>query len=66
MTDFVRGDTVKLKSGGPVMTVTDIVKDQRRGDVVWTTWFDGSKKLNDSFPPETLDKASTSIEVFTF
>lgn len=58
MTDFVKGDTVQLKSGGPIMTVTDVGEHQIQGSLVWTMWFDGKKKMDDTFPPEALKKAT--------
>jgi uncharacterized protein YodC (DUF2158 family) len=49
MADFKIGDTVVLKSGSPIMTV-EKVKDSS----ISCIWFDGTKKLNDPFPPNTL------------
>jgi uncharacterized protein YodC (DUF2158 family) len=37
------GDQVRLKSGGPVMTVEKV-----RGDTVTCVWFDDGKKLHDA------------------
>jgi uncharacterized protein YodC (DUF2158 family) len=37
---FEVGDTVQLKSGGPVMTITEI-----EGTQVWCTWFTPEGKL---------------------
>ncbi|EPM4291468.1 YodC family protein [Vibrio fluvialis] len=49
---FNVGDTVMLKSGGPVMTVTG--KDF--GDNLICTWFDSKQELKTgSFPPSALD-----------
>lgn len=55
MSEFSKGDTVKLKSGGPVMTITNI-GDNYGVATAWTTWFDGTKKLDGDFPPEALEK----------
>jgi uncharacterized protein YodC (DUF2158 family) len=41
---FKPGDTVRLNSGGPVMTVTAV-----EGDWVVCDWFDGSKKCEHKF-----------------
>jgi uncharacterized protein YodC (DUF2158 family) len=38
---FKVGDTVRLKSGGPLMTVTSIQPD----GTVWCEWFDKSDVL---------------------
>ncbi|WP_133030685.1 DUF2158 domain-containing protein [Sphingomonas sp. PP-CE-1G-424] len=57
MSEFVKGDTVKLKSSGPVMTVTNVGENYGT-PTVWTTWFDGQKKLEGDFPPEALEKYS--------
>jgi uncharacterized protein YodC (DUF2158 family) len=41
---FKPGDTVRLKSGGPVMTVTAV-----DGDTILCDWFDGTKKSEAKF-----------------
>lgn len=47
MTDkFKIGDIVQLKSGGPKMTVTNVLSER----VVHTAWFAGSKKETGGFP----------------
>jgi uncharacterized protein YodC (DUF2158 family) len=47
------GSVVKLKSGGPAMTVTRVANEQ--GTVfVYCTWFVGTKKEQGHFPPEAL------------
>ena len=52
---FKIGDTVILKSGGPVMTVTAI---DNEGLVVWCTWFDGDDEKEESFPADALEAYS--------
>ena len=42
---FKIGDIVQLKSGGPKMTVTQVLER-----VVHTAWFAGSKKESGAFP----------------
>jgi uncharacterized protein YodC (DUF2158 family) len=37
---FKVGDTVRLKSGGPVMTVSSLTKDLKNKPMVNTVWFD--------------------------
>ena len=52
---FKKGDVVELKSGGPKMTVTQVgAAMMTSGITVWFVWFEGSKKFEDTFPPETL------------
>lgn len=52
MKDFNVGDIVKVKSGGPKMTVDQIT---HKGEVS-CTWFSGSKMQTGYFHPETLQK----------
>jgi uncharacterized protein YodC (DUF2158 family) len=47
---FKVGDVVCLKSGGPQMTVSDIVADG-----VYCQWFDGKTRHDDIVNPVTLD-----------
>jgi uncharacterized protein YodC (DUF2158 family) len=50
------GNVVKLRSGGPKMTVT-AVGEHFGTATAWCTWFDGTKKVDGTFPPETLEMA---------
>lgn len=59
MSQFKIGDTVRLKSGGPIMTVT-AVGDRLGTPTIWVSWFDGMKPANDTFPPDALKGAATS------
>jgi uncharacterized protein YodC (DUF2158 family) len=54
---FKPGDTVRLSSGGPVMTVKLI-----EGDWIFCDWFDGAKKNEDKFLAATL----TMVEPLSF
>jgi uncharacterized protein YodC (DUF2158 family) len=45
------GDTVRLKSGGPKMTVTTVGNDGK----VYCTWFDNTDPKHGVFPPATLE-----------
>ncbi len=45
--NFKIGDIVRLKSGGPLMTVTGA---NTEGEV-WTCWFDDLKKENKGYYP---------------
>jgi uncharacterized protein YodC (DUF2158 family) len=47
---FKPGDTVRLKSGGPAMTVVAV-----EGERITCDWFEGSKKHEDTFPAAGLD-----------
>jgi len=49
MSNFRLGDTVRLNSGGPPMTVKVV-----EGDWVTCDWFDGTKKCEDKFLAATL------------
>lgn len=50
--EFSVGDTVQLKSGGPVMTVADVPDFSDRN--VRCQWFGGKKLESGYFAPETL------------
>lgn len=48
------GDQVKLKSGGPTMTVKNIGNYSYEKNVAMCAWFDGSKLKEDTFVLATL------------
>jgi uncharacterized protein YodC (DUF2158 family) len=52
-TKFVVGDIVKLKSGGPEMTVHSLPEVPNRS--YRCQWFAGKKLESGSFPPESLE-----------
>jgi uncharacterized protein YodC (DUF2158 family) len=54
---FKVGDIVKLKSGGPDMTVTRIGTAGEE-PMAWCVWFEGSKDVYGLFPPEALVASS--------
>jgi uncharacterized protein YodC (DUF2158 family) len=63
--DFKAGDLVRMKSGGPLMTVEQVGKlTTTDEDAVWCTWFEkvGNKQIvqHDTFPPVVLEKAEKS------
>jgi uncharacterized protein YodC (DUF2158 family) len=50
---FAKGQTVRLKSGGPIMTVA---KTGGHGPLsIHCIWFERNKLLSESFDPATLD-----------
>ena len=51
------GDTVQLKSGGPIMTVAAIHPASEYEDAkAWCIWFEKAKKEEAPFPPAALVK----------
>ena len=51
---FKPGDTVRLKSGSPLMTIEKITAD-RRGPLVWCVWFEKNKQHTGTFAPHALE-----------
>lgn len=51
---FQIGDTVRLKSGGPVMTYSG---DTEFGGAI-CTWFEGTKKIVEQFDHGIIEKCS--------
>ena len=61
--EFKPGDLVRLKSGGPLMTVEQVgEKALTGGEAVWCVWFEkvGNKQeaKRDDFPPVVLERSS--------
>lgn len=54
------GDVVKLKSGGPKMTVTDVGHDEIAGQtLVWCVWFDDKQiEKRGAFPLQSVELAN--------
>jgi uncharacterized protein YodC (DUF2158 family) len=52
---FKRGDVVRLKSGGPEMTVKQEAGDPVGLTTVWCEWFAGDKLEQKPFEPECLE-----------
>jgi len=50
MAQFKVGDVVKLKSGGPAMTVSELAVTQ-----VWCMWFEGTEQKQAIFPVDALE-----------
>jgi uncharacterized protein YodC (DUF2158 family) len=51
---FKAGDVVQLKSGGPLMTVSEI-----DGNSVQCRWFNGNEEKASSYPSDILRVANT-------
>lgn len=56
--EFVVGDTVQLKSGGPVMTVQKVPTNAKEESHYWCQWFAGKKLERGVFAPNTLVKVA--------
>lgn len=52
---FKVGDNVRLKSGGPTMTVTAVGPDDTGTIWVSCSWFDLLNPKNSSFPADALE-----------
>jgi uncharacterized protein YodC (DUF2158 family) len=54
--DLTKGDVVRLKSGGPLMTIKS-VGDHYGTQTVWCVWFDQKVvQQSGSFPIEAVEK----------
>lgn len=69
-TEFKPGDLVRVKSGGPAMTVEKLGKTAMlQEDAVWCVWFEkvGNKQVaqRETFSPVVLEKAGHPRAVFS-
>jgi len=69
-TEFKPGDLVRVKSGGPIMTVEQVGKTAMlEEDAVWCVWFEkvGNKQVaqKDTFAPVVLEKAEKPRAAFS-
>jgi uncharacterized protein YodC (DUF2158 family) len=62
MTTLNPGDVVRLKSGGPRMTV-DTVSDRYGTLTAWTSWFEGTKPQSGTYPVTSLEIVSPDNKV---
>jgi uncharacterized protein YodC (DUF2158 family) len=62
--DFNIGDIVQLKSGGPKMTVVDLLPSVGIGSLegATCTWFDRNKRQAGNFPLDALKAVSEHDE----
>jgi uncharacterized protein YodC (DUF2158 family) len=58
MDELKVGDVVRLKSGGPDMTVVGVISKE----LLMCNWFDGQTVKASHFPHEALQKASDGQE----
>ena len=58
MDNFQEGDVVRLKSGGPGMTIKQI----RDNGELFCQWFDGNNVKDDYFNPSSLEKDEETDE----
>jgi uncharacterized protein YodC (DUF2158 family) len=58
MAKVKEGDVVRLKSGGPRMTVTMVMSKK----VVVCQWFEGTKLRGGHFHPDALDPAEGAAD----
>ena len=56
---FKVGDVVKLKSGGPIMTVAEVTEDEHRVQV-HCTWFNKNEPLDKTFEEGLLKQYDSS------
>jgi uncharacterized protein YodC (DUF2158 family) len=69
--EFKKGDVVRLKSGGPEMTVENTgERAMIGGQAVWCTWFENSGRkqslARDTFDPEILEHVSDEVQSVRF
>ena len=66
--NFKEGDKVRLKSGGPIMTIKGIGQygAGAKDDNALCVWFDGKKKFEDVFEFVTLELADDDPNVPAF
>ena len=63
MSSFNPGDVVRLRSGGPTMTVEQQAKTAMTGeDCVWCHWFEKTKQHKGTFPPTVLELVGSRTE----
>jgi uncharacterized protein YodC (DUF2158 family) len=54
MSEFKASDAVQVITGGPRMTITQVAEDQLGIMTAWCIWFDGTKRMEGTFPVMAL------------
>ena len=62
MSDIKEGDTVRLKSGGPLMTVNHL-RDIEGTLYAHCTWFVGKEQKSGDFPTTSIEKSKKTSGV---
>lgn len=60
MAEFKVGDTVRMKSGGPLMTITGVENKEGR-QMVWCSWFDNTGKESKGYWPAAAVEADSGV-----
>lgn len=60
VTNYKVGDIVRLKSGGPEMTVQEAINNMNGQETgkYWCQWFAGKKLERGNFPGESIEHVS--------
>lgn len=59
MEQFSVGETVQLKSGGPIMTITEVSET----GMVTCIWWDGKQYKSQKFPSSSLVQEDSGIGI---
>lgn len=63
MTELKKGDTVRLKSGGPLMTVQNVGEYPPTQDGVLCVWFEGDQRHEEVFDSAVLEISDNKARV---
>ena len=62
MSDLKEGDTVRLKSGGPLMTL-NVLHDVQGIQYAHCSWFKGNEQESGDFPVTSIEKSQKTSGV---